>query len=865
MNPLPSFSIWQFAVAGLCCALGPIIIHWLHRRRFRVLRWPAMEFLLRAAKRHQHRRQWRDIILMALRSVAILFIGFAIAGPFVNAQAPWTSRLAFALLPLFIISIIVSVVLWQKPGVRNIALFVAIAAVLVTTLVGWNESQNSDSSHQLAASRRPVHAVIWIDNSLSMSFRTLSGSSLERAKQRAEKFLSDLPSGSQFTIRPLLDDQFPTTTFDTTAAAIQRLNRIDIMDAAGSLDRLGAFADDASADEGLPRITLLFTDLQSNTLQEGLPDDLPDMQVIDVGPSTWRNAWIADLRLPDGVLRPGEATTVMVEVGYQGDERDRVVPVTLAVDEQVVGTRNVVFSQAGRQQVVFQYTFADTAATAGNHRWSVLSASIPDDQLGADNSQHRVLPVTEQLNVVFVDQLGEREDVEKLSIGETFTLRRILNAASTQVSVFNYHHLRIDQLTQKHLEEARLVVVAGIDNPGDRVALLRDFVTQGGQLLIAAGADFHSARWNESAWLDGQGILPLPLDEAFATAAPDSPLRLDASSLAEDEWIRIEGLDEQGLRTFYRAGIFFQAVQVQHSSDVLEKLRQADKDRFLDQAKAQESLRQLRAKKDTRTKEDDVREEALSATLRSNESNWLLWARQMSKEVGGFSGGRQEDAERMAQLASPRVLLQFQGGNPYAVERRIGAGRVVFLGSGLLAEWNLLARLNTALIYDRLTRELLRSTLPSSNHRTFQQVMLPLPRSMRGQSVIVDGPGGKNTRSVGFLDASRIGTTHLPLQRGVYRLNSSTDQNNDSGQQLLALWSASGDNRESEFTRRQIDWPADVRLVNANGTISLASGAVQHEQAWWYVSLLVGILLLAEMLFVSAPALKRAAVAPSPP
>ena len=43
------------------------------------------------------------------------------------------------------------------------------------------------------------------------------------------------------------------------------------------------------------------------------------------------------------------------------------------------------------------------------------------------------------------------------------------------------------------------------------VPLLADYVRQGGQLVLAAGAQFDPALWQEQAWLNGQGILPLPL------------------------------------------------------------------------------------------------------------------------------------------------------------------------------------------------------------------------------------------------------------------------------------------------------------------------------------------------------------------
>ena len=45
------FFAGTFAIAGLIAAAGPIIIHLLNRRRFRVVEWAAMDFLRQAMQR----------------------------------------------------------------------------------------------------------------------------------------------------------------------------------------------------------------------------------------------------------------------------------------------------------------------------------------------------------------------------------------------------------------------------------------------------------------------------------------------------------------------------------------------------------------------------------------------------------------------------------------------------------------------------------------------------------------------------------------------------------------------------------------------------------------------------------------------
>jgi len=71
-----------FLVAGGLCALGPIIIHLLNRRRFKVVQWAAMDFLREAMQRNRRIMQIRDIILLVLRTAAVFFFGLALAQPF---------------------------------------------------------------------------------------------------------------------------------------------------------------------------------------------------------------------------------------------------------------------------------------------------------------------------------------------------------------------------------------------------------------------------------------------------------------------------------------------------------------------------------------------------------------------------------------------------------------------------------------------------------------------------------------------------------------------------------------------------------------------------------------------------------------
>jgi len=60
----------------------PILIHLLARRRFRRIRWAAMDFLLDAERRNRRRMRLEEWILLLLRCLAVLLLALLVARPF---------------------------------------------------------------------------------------------------------------------------------------------------------------------------------------------------------------------------------------------------------------------------------------------------------------------------------------------------------------------------------------------------------------------------------------------------------------------------------------------------------------------------------------------------------------------------------------------------------------------------------------------------------------------------------------------------------------------------------------------------------------------------------------------------------------
>ncbi len=70
--------------AGACAVSIPILIHLFARRRFRRIRWAAIDFLVEAERRNRRRIRLEEWVLLALRCLAVLCIGMVVARPFLT-------------------------------------------------------------------------------------------------------------------------------------------------------------------------------------------------------------------------------------------------------------------------------------------------------------------------------------------------------------------------------------------------------------------------------------------------------------------------------------------------------------------------------------------------------------------------------------------------------------------------------------------------------------------------------------------------------------------------------------------------------------------------------------------------------------
>ncbi|HEY5313103.1 MAG TPA: hypothetical protein VIK18_11315, partial [Pirellulales bacterium] len=415
------------------------------------------------------------------------------------------------------------------------------------------------------------------------------------------------------------------------------------------------------------------------------------------------------------------------------------------------------------RQVTFSHRF-DVAAEPGQAVFSAATVSIPADRLATDDQRVLAVPVVAALPVVFVDQWGEDEDPAKNQYGETFRLRRLLAPITSRGDharqLVQVRHVKMSELTRDVLQDARLLVIAGVEHPQGSMPLVRQYVEQGGRVLLAAGGPFDPAVWNQAAWLEGEGFLPAPLEPDLVGVRPDEapervePFFFDTATL-DDEYFRWDNVSRQETDDLFRQPIFFQAIAADTRPEALAPWLTAEARRA--------AARQLEKAGETSSAKQKQPAPVQPA------ADWLLWTPSISSPE---SDAASADSRQALEAVRPRTLASFTNGRPALVERKIGRGRVLLFTSGISSDWNTLATTSAVILFDRICRSLLEETLPRRTIHSLERLSLAVdPQQRRNRFTLLRPHGPAEPLSIDALGGDAYGITLGGLsERGIYRV-----------------------------------------------------------------------------------------------
>ncbi len=703
------FAAPWFLVGGLITVVALTVVHLMHRRRYRVVRWAAMDFLMQAARRSRRILQLRDLLLLLMRGAFLLLFALGMARPYLPGQ--------FSL-----------------------------------------ESGGG------------VHAVLILDNSLSTGYGVFGSSLLDDAKRQAEAFLRNLPAGSRATVIPAagsprewLLGAYPEV--DDAAAAVREIAAVDrTPNLVQALEHAGEAC--GRVPSPVTKRIIIFSDCQRTnwddarlrTAAEGIGRSI---EVRAIRPSMPSNAWVQAVFLRDRFCTRQESPVFVAQIGFSGDRPREGVEVRLFIEGVPAASQVVDLQPDQVREVLFPPVPIPGASSPEGVEWVAAKVAITPDALTADDARTVIVPVFSAFPAIFVDQIGQNEVVEEDRLGETYLLRRLLAASEGEDSSAVDRlgtSVTLDRLRRELLAEARLVVVAGVQAPGKSAELLTEYAILGGNVLIAAGGEFDPAAWNHDTWESGLPLLPTPLQPLPFDARTmnggglEGVLQWDTASL-RDECFRIEGMTGEELAALYRTPYFFQIIEPD-----LDAARVIPPPNPITAASIEPWLSWRNQQRTPKI--------ANSAT-RSRPTTEVSDAEILDVRHGG-PGVVEQGGEGTA----PRVAARFTNGSPFLIERPLGRGKVLFLTSGIAREWNTLAATPAVVVLDRLCRRLIEETLERRNLSTHDSLTATVPAAFRGDPCRMIKPDGTSEPvSTGALGTGQWGAEIGALPRqGEYRL-----------------------------------------------------------------------------------------------
>ncbi len=481
LNPL---LLW-----GLTAAAVPIVIHLLNRRRYRRQRWAAMEWLLAAVKKHQRKLRLESLLLLLLRTLAVLLLALALARPFLSGAPAAVAATQQTHLVLVMDN---SASMGARSGLRTTF---DEAVSTATSLVG---ELGSDA---------PVTLVVSNDNL-----------SLHRPTGRPRLLLRE--SRDHDKVRQLLGELRPAPA---RADLVETLKIVDesLPDAAPIRRKIAVVTDRQRAT--VDRSAGASTDSegaaidQVAALLQRLNEKSAEVLLMSVGRPSGNVAVVSVRPESDRDVLLGAPTPFVAEVVNYSDTPQRV-ELRFLVDGEERGDsvawldlppRPAGLARPAARSHRFVITFGKDEI--GPHS---VEARIPADAFPLDDVRSYAFEVRPQIRVLVVD--GDPNPTDETAARETWTLGPALALRDEgPIEVLVVHDS--DYRRAESLEEWDMVILANVRRPAPDAATrdkLEAFVRKGGALLLTVGDLTDPATWNDELWRGGDGPLPVPLVEA---------------------------------------------------------------------------------------------------------------------------------------------------------------------------------------------------------------------------------------------------------------------------------------------------------------------------------------------------------------
>ncbi len=477
--------------AGL--ALGPIIIHLLNRRRYRIIDWAAADFLLESFKKTKRRIRLEQLLLLAMRVAGVGLMGVALARPFVPDQS-LAALLGTQTRADHVIVLDDSYSMAQVLGSGSAFARARDAMVQLTdhvqpedTFAALTTSRIADES---TAIQNPKSKIQNSDSSLhtprSTSFLFPPGHLTDRvAFKRDAAALT--PSDFSTDLVPSLQ-----AALDIFAGSSNPEKRLYILTDCRRRDW---------TDENGRRVRALLEKLDKKVTRAFL---------MDFGAADAANLSITEFTCAEKHVVQNLRARFRTTIVNRGMQPALNVPVTFRAGDVALPPRILDRLGPGESATLdfsYVFRFAQHSNTPLLQHSISTSASVtlPADALAPDNAAYLAFEVRDGMSALIVNGAPDPEPY----LNETDYLVAALDPGGKGLGGWRPTVITDRELPAAQFDKFDLVALANVTAiPQSKIAELETYVRNGGGLCVFLGDRLDRAFYNNALFKDGAGLLP---------------------------------------------------------------------------------------------------------------------------------------------------------------------------------------------------------------------------------------------------------------------------------------------------------------------------------------------------------------------
>ncbi len=447
----------------------PVIIHLLNRRRFKRVRWAAMEYLLAALRRNRRRLQMQQWLLLLLRTLAVALLVFLVTRPQLTGGVFGAAR------TLHVLCLDDSLSMTQRSGARD----------------AWQEARDAVlTAVGKLAETRPGDVVTLL--TLDAPQRPLLvgqrvGPQLQARVREAFSTMAQAGDGTG-ELATLLQRARALAAEQTDCARAEIVLYTDCR----QVDWLGV---DGRAKSDLAAAVM------------ALDQETQHLRVVVLGGRDAENVAVGAVRAKDRLVVAGVPATFEIEVTNRGLSASQPGELTVRFGHGAASSQRT-FPLDGLQpgqsvQVAVQHTFREGGDSA-------VVASIARDAFAADDQRALALHVRAAVRCLLVDgDPGQRPEE-----AETYYLAAVLSPDLEVITGVDAVVVGEQGLAEEDLATFDIVWLCNVPAPAPPVTeRLRAYVAGGGGLVVFTGNQIDPARYAEVLGTGRGGLLPLAFGE----------------------------------------------------------------------------------------------------------------------------------------------------------------------------------------------------------------------------------------------------------------------------------------------------------------------------------------------------------------